>query len=187
MSTGHFGRAVPVGLRRFPLLHGKTLGGSKFEFPTQLPDAPFHVVTMNFRNKNVWNARSWHGLQSSLEILQTHAVETKPGMYYLWLLPTVHWLWAPIWKRRCRAWANENGISENSVVVVYGNRDEITDEIGIHNDGRMYAFLMRNTGKVFFATDGRYLSNKHDFHIHKAINTMINQDMEDRGRKEMDN
>jgi hypothetical protein len=50
------------------------------------------------------------------------------------------------------------------------------------NDGRQYAFLMNNAGRVIFSADGRYLSHKHDFHIHKAIQTCVNQLHEDRKR-----
>ena len=182
MSTGHFGRAVPVGLRPFPLLVGKTLSGAKIVIPSQLnpPEAPLHVMTLNFKNKHVWNARTWAGLHSSVELLLQHSgmiesPEQRPGMYHVWLFPTIHWLWSPFWKRRCRVWAAENGIKEENVVVVYGNRDEITEEIGIFNDGRQYAFLLDNNGKTHFATDGRYLSHKHDFSIHKAVQTLIDQ------------
>lgn len=182
MSTGHFGRAVPVGLRPFPLLIGRTLGGSKVVIPSEFKpsEAPFHVLTLNFKNKHVWNARTWAGLHSSVELLLDHAgmissPAHRPGMFHVWLLPTVHWLWSPLWKRRCRAWADENGIDRENVMVVYGNRDEITEDIGIMNDGRQYVFLVDNAEKVHFATDGRYLSNKHDFNIHKAVQTLINQ------------
>jgi hypothetical protein len=181
MSTGHFGRAVPVGLRRFPILRGKTLGGSKIQIPTDMtpPDAPFHVLSLNFKNKNVWNAKSWHGLQSSLDILASHGtVEHHPCMYYVWVFPTLYWLWSPLWKRRARGWAEENGISVDNVAVVYGNRAEICDDIGIHNDGRNYAFLIRNSGKVLFVAYGRYQSRKHDYHIHKAVNTQARQQQE---------
>jgi hypothetical protein len=185
MSTGHFGRAVPVGLRRFPILIGRTLAGSKVSVPSELKpsSAPLHVMTVNFKNKHVWNARTWAGLHSSVELLLQHAgmiesPEHRPGMYHVWLLPTVHWLWSPLWKQRCRGWAKENGIPEENVIVVYGNRDEISEDIGIFNDGRQYAFLLDNDGKVHFATDGRYLSHKHDFSIHKAVQTLIRQSQE---------
>jgi hypothetical protein len=181
MSTGHFGRAVPVGLRPFPLLLGRTLGGTKVVIPSELksPQAPLHVLTFNFKNKHVWNARTWAGLHSSVELLLKHAgmvssPAQQPGMFHVWLLPTVHWFWSPLWKRRCRAWADENGIDRENVIVVYGNRDEITEDIGILNDGRQYAFLLDNSGKIHFATDGRYLGHKHDISINKAVQTLIN-------------
>ena len=181
MSTGHFGRAVPVGLRRFPLLRGKTLTGSKFEFPTDLVprEAPFHVATLNFKNKHVWNARTWAGLHSSLELLEEHSQRTIGCMCHVFVFPRLHMLWAPLWKRRCRAWAAENHIAEDRVIVVYGDRDAICEDIGIFNDGRQYCFIIQNSGKVLFATDGRYLSHKHDFHIHKAIRTLYAQEAED--------
>ena len=179
MSTGHFGRAVPVGLRRFPLLHGRTLEGSKIVFPTDLAplNAPFNVATFNFKNKHVWNARTWAGLHSSLELMRP-AGEAL-GMYHVWLFPTVHRLWSPIWRRWCRSWAEENGIPASNVIAVYGDRDAICEDIGIFNDGRQYGFLIRNSGKVLFASDGRYLSNKHDIGIHKAIRTFYSQQSED--------
>jgi len=61
------------------------------------------------------------------------------------------------------------------VIVVYGDRDEITEDIGVMNNGRQFAFLIQSSGKVLFSADGRYLSHKHDFHIHKAIQMLINQ------------
>lgn len=174
MSTGHFGRAVPVGLRRFPLLRGKTLGGTKMEFPTDLKpqDAPFHVVTLNFKNKHVWNARTWAGLHSSLELLQQHNEKNIGSMFHVFIFPRFFMLWSPWWKRRCRSWAEENYIPPENVMVVYGDRDAICEDIGIFNDGRQYGFIMRNSGKVLFAAHGRYLSHKHDFQIHKAIRTL---------------
>jgi hypothetical protein len=176
MSTGHFGRAVPVGLRRFPLLNGTTLSGSKFTFPTDLEplNSPYHVATINFKNKHVWNARTWAGLHSSLELMEAQS-NNQIGMYHVFILPTLHILWSPFWKRRCKSWANENDIPLENVLVVYGDRDAICDDIGIFNDGRQYGFLIRNTGKILFATDGRYLSNKHDWAIHKAIRSFHSQ------------
>jgi hypothetical protein len=171
MSTGHFGRAVPVGLRRFPFLHGKTLAGRKFVFPSDLQpiDAPFHVTTINFRNKHVWNARTWGGLYSSLQLLGVHNGNPPGSLLHLFVFPSLHLLWAPLWRRRCRAWAEENHIPMDKVVVVYGNRDAICDDIGVFNDGRQYGFIIKNSGKVLFAADGRYISQKHDLAIHKAI------------------
>ena len=175
--SAHFGRAVPVGLRKFPLLFGKTLEGTTVTFPHCLEPAtaPFHLVTLNFKNKHVWNARTWNSVHSSLDILSQHSPGAAPGMFFVWLFPLVHRLWAPVWRRRCKAWAREHGIAERNVISVYGDRDEITGEIGVHNDGRQYAFLLSNAGDVLFAADGRYNSNKHDFHIHKAIQTKSNQ------------
>lgn len=180
MSTGHFGRAVPVGLRRFPLLSGRTLGGSKFVFPTDMEPqaAPFHVATINFKNKHVWNARTWAGLHSSLELLEGHNGHAIGSVYHVFVFPTLYMLWAPLWKRRCRAWAAENHIPLDNVLVVYGDRNAICEDIGIYNDGRQYGFLMRNSGKTIFAADGRYLSHKHDFAIHKAIRTLHTQEAE---------
>lgn len=172
MSTGHFGRAVPVGLRRFPLLHGKTLSGSRIVFPIELKpsEAPYHVSTINFKNKHVWNARTWAGVHSSLELMEAHN-HNQIGMYHVFIFPSLYILWSPVWKRRCKVWARENAIPEENVIVVYGDRDAICDDIGIFNDGRPYGFILRNTGKVLFATDGRYLSHKHDWAIHKAVRT----------------
>ncbi len=174
MSTGHFGRAVPVGLRRFPLLRGRTLGGTKIEFPTELKpqDSPFHVVTLNFKNKHVWNARTWAGLHSSLDLLQQHNEKLIGSMFHVFIFPRFFMLWSPWWKRRCKSWAAENHISPENVMVVYGDRNAICEDIGIFNDGRQYGFIMRNSGKVLFAAHGRYLSHKHDFLIHKAIRTL---------------
>ena len=164
----HFGRAVPVTLRRFPSLLGRTLAGESFVFPNQLPDAPFQVVSLNFKNKHVWNARTWNGLTASLD--------SNMNMYHVWLFPWIHKAWAPLWRRRCRTWAQEHNIKEEHIVAIYGDRDAICDQIGIHNDGRQYAFMIRNSGKVLFATDGRYLSHKHDSHIHKAIRSLAMPD-----------
>jgi hypothetical protein len=182
MSAGHFGRAVPVGLRRFPLLRGKTLNGDKIVFPTELQpsEAPFHVATINFKNKHVWNARTWAGLHSSLEILEQHNGKNIGSVYHVFVFPRLYMLWGPLWKRRCLGWAKENHISPDKVMVVYGDRDAICEDIGVFNNGRNYGFLIRNSGKVLFAADGRYLSHKHDFAIHKAIRTFQNQENEER-------
>ena len=181
MSTGHFGRAVPVGLRRFPLLRGRTLQGDKFTFPTDLQplDSAFHVASLNFKNKHVWNARTWAGLHSSLELMSQTQGGLKVGsMYHVFIFPRYFMLWSPFWKRRCRAWAEENHIPLGNVLVVYGDREAICDDIGVFNDGRQYGFIIRNSGKVIFAADGRYLSHKHDFSIHKSIRTLENQESE---------
>jgi hypothetical protein len=187
MSTGHFGRAVPVGLRRFPLLRGRTLEGRKVEFPTDLQptDAAFHVVSLNFKNKHVWNARTWAGLHSSLELMtQTQGTLKVGSMYHVFIFPRFFMLWSPIWRRRCRAWADENHILPQNVLVVYGDREAICDDIGVLNDGRQYGFMIRNSGKVLFAADGRYLSHKHDFSIHKSIRTLESQEAENHTQRE---
>ena len=188
MSTGHFGRAVPVGLRRFPLLNGKTLNGKKFTFPSDLEplNAPYHVATLNFKNKNVWNARTWAGLHSSLELMEAQS-NHQIGMYHVFLFPTLHFLWSPIWKRRCKSWADENAIPHDNVLVVYGDRDAICDDIGIFNDGRQYGFLICNSGKVLFVSDGRYVSHKHDWAIHKAVRTFHSQKEELHASETVDN
>jgi len=175
MSTGHFGRTVPVTLRRFPSLHAKDLLGEKLLFPTDLPSAPFHVATINFKNKHVWNARTWAGLHSSLELLQQHRGDHIGHIYHLFVFPSLYKLWSPIWKYRCKSWALENKIPLQHVLVVYGDRDAICNDIGILNDGRQFAFLIRNSGKVLYASDGRYLSLKHDFAIHKAIRSIYGE------------
>ena len=182
MSTGHFGRSVPVGLRRFPLLRGRTLAGDNIVFPSELHphNASFHVASLNFRKKHVWNARKWAGLHSSLEVLsRTQGGPQVGSMYHVFIFPRIHLLWAPIWRRRCRAWAEENHISLDNVVAVYGDREAVCEDIGIFNDGRQYGFIIRNSGKVIFAAEGRYLSNKHDFAIHKSIRTLEDQQRED--------
>lgn len=179
--SAHFGRAVPVALRRFPALFGQTLTGNKVVVPECFPDKGFHLVSLNFKNKHVWNALTWNGLASSLDLVAQHSNQQSVEMYYVWLFPLIHRLWAPIWRKRCRQWATERAIDHSQVISVYGDRDAICEQIGIHNDGRQYAFLVTQTGKILFGSDGRYQSHKHDFHIHKAIKispipTQIGQD-----------
>ena len=177
MSAPYFGKAVPVTLRRFPLLHAKNLAGAKVGVPNDLPDAPFHVVTLNFKNKHVWNARTWAGLHSSLEILLQHKGENNSAhIYHLFVFPSLYRLWSPIWKTRCKTWAQENFIPQQNVLVVYGDRDAICNDIGILNDGRQYAFLLRPSGKILFATDGRYTGQKHDSTIQKAIRALYDEE-----------
>ena len=186
MSTGHFGRAVPVGLRRFPLLKGMNLNGEKLVFPAQLEpqNAPFHVATINFKNKHVWNARTWASLHSSLALLEQHkGSQTIGSMYHVFVFPWLYMLWGPLWRRRCQQWADDNHIPRTNVMVVYGDRDAICEDIGIMNSGRQYGFLIRNSGKVLFAADGRYLNHRHDFAIHKAIRTLQNQASEEPSTK----
>ena len=175
-SLGHFGRAVPVTLRRFPFLHAKTIdGGAPLLLPSELPNAPFHVITLNFKNSHVWNARTWAGLHSSLDILSQHHGHKIGDIYHLFIFPSFYRLWSLIWKKRCKNWAQENRIPESNVLLTYGDREAICDDIGIINDGRQYAFLLRNTGKVIFAADGRYIGHKHDIAIQKAVRSFFNE------------
>ncbi|KAF4657244.1 40S ribosomal protein S3 [Perkinsus olseni] len=126
MSTAHYGRAVPVGLRRFPNLKAKMIKDSKrVRFPTDLPPG-FHIVILMFKNNHHWDAGTWHGLYDKVSQLVDHAHRsilkeyegvcpvdddddlppfTPPKLYYLWLFGRFRWLWSYFWIRRCRKWA----------------------------------------------------------------------------------
>eukprot|EP00933_Yihiella_yeosuensis_P083628 TRINITY_DN97876_c0_g1_i1.p1 TRINITY_DN97876_c0_g1~~TRINITY_DN97876_c0_g1_i1.p1 ORF type:complete len:219 (-),score=34.80 TRINITY_DN97876_c0_g1_i1:96-752(-) len=169
MSTAHYGRAVPLALRRFvPLpcrIHSaeklRTIGA--ITIPKELPTG-VHVVLMLTRQKHIEHADSWLGVRTAWERLlaeQGTHVKGEMQMYICCFLPKFLPL-RLMWRWRMRNWAALLKGEDHDKVHVISTRawtDGFYEKMQIHDDGRAYAMVVRNDGEILWASHDKFQEN----------------------------
>uniref|UniRef100_A0A7S1AEU3 Uncharacterized protein n=1 Tax=Noctiluca scintillans TaxID=2966 RepID=A0A7S1AEU3_NOCSC len=160
MSTAHYGRAVPLALRRFVRLpctkHVFDGPSEQLALPSGMPSG-LHVVLLLSRRRHIEHADSWLSVREVWErLLAERALrkEDEMQMYICCLLPRflpLRW----IWRYRMRHWQQLLRDECPSSVHLLST-DEWSagfhDRMGIHDDGRAYAMMIRNDGEILWAS-----------------------------------
>mmetsp|Transcript_50146 Transcript_50146/g.119379 ORF Transcript_50146/g.119379 Transcript_50146/m.119379 type:complete len:298 (+) Transcript_50146:87-980(+) len=213
MSTAHYGRAVPVALRRFPkvqfqrfrlpaapdLSGTETSENSEKEggetgrpgeagateaaarrhllkpellLPKDIGDG-VHVVLLLNRLRQIESADSWLSVREvferQLQEQQLHR-EGELQMYICCLLPGF-WPLRWLWRWRMYVWDDLLGEDHPAVHILSTTEwtSSMYDRLGVHNDGRAYALLIRRNGEIIWASHDKFKENKHERLMVKVI------------------
>lgn len=161
MSTAHYGRAVPVALRRFGRLQmiPVKMPHEPVVLPNDLPSG-MHCVILLTRLKHIANLDSWLGVRAALERLMGEQssvarVQGEMNMYVCCLLP---WFWPLriLWRYKARKWQErldtEEEFAKVSLYTSVVDRETFLEKMCIHNDGRSYGLLIQNDGEIMWCS-----------------------------------
>ena len=92
-----------------------------------------------------------------------------PRLYAWWILPRYRRWWAWWWRMQARIWAAEAEVPYDRILLSYADRRAILDGLGLHDDGRNYSLLLRNTGEIVWGHFGAYVPAVHDAALRKVV------------------
>mmetsp|Transcript_25199 Transcript_25199/g.57968 ORF Transcript_25199/g.57968 Transcript_25199/m.57968 type:complete len:248 (-) Transcript_25199:59-802(-) len=200
MSTAHYGRAVPVALRRFPKIQCHKLrlpevvpesvgsekdGSHQLLLPRGLQDG-VHVILLLNRLRQIESADSWLSVREALErhlVEQQLHNEGELQMYICCLLP-YFWPLRWLWRWRMQVWDDLLG-SEHPAVHIMWSTDWSTstyDRLGVHNDGRAYALVIRKNGEILWASHDKFKENKHQRLMVKVVREEVQWRTDERAK-----
>jgi len=196
MSTAHFGRAVPLGLRRFTRLPcavhsamtppAEVVAGSAttaaaprtMVLPQSLPPG-VHVVLLMNRRRQIEHCDSWLSVREAWDrVLADRGLrqEGEMQMYICCLLPKF-WPLRWIWRWRIRQWQELLAEEDHPSVHLLSTTawtSGFHDTLQIPNDGRAYAMVIRNDGEILWASDDAFKEHLQE----KAMVRVVNQECE---------
>lgn len=176
MSTAHYGRAVPLALRRFVKLPCVTHGSSKpLLLPSEMPNG-VHVVLLLNRLRQIEHADSWLSVRVAWErLLKERGIRTEGDMqmYICCVLP-----WFPLlrwwWHWRMQQWSQLLQEEHPSVHLLSTStraraRDFYT-KMQIPNDSRCYAMVIRNNGEILWASHDKFQEHLQEKDMVRTVN-----------------
>mmetsp|Transcript_94124 Transcript_94124/g.280897 ORF Transcript_94124/g.280897 Transcript_94124/m.280897 type:complete len:261 (+) Transcript_94124:69-851(+) len=192
MSTAHYGRAVPLALRRFARLRCKQQGPpgapplGELELPSGLPPG-IHVVLLMRRRRHIEHADSWLGVREAWERVLAERGLRQEGelrLYICCLLPRF-WPLRPFWYWRLRQWTRlleEEGLSDakpdggpaavHLLTNTTWSRTGFYDQMHLHDDGRAYAMVLRNDGEILWGSHDAFKEHLQE----KAMVTVVHRE-----------
>eukprot|EP00747_Dinoflagellata_sp_TGD_P166123 gnl/TRDRNA2_/TRDRNA2_188412_c0_seq1.p1 gnl/TRDRNA2_/TRDRNA2_188412_c0~~gnl/TRDRNA2_/TRDRNA2_188412_c0_seq1.p1 ORF type:complete len:249 (-),score=51.37 gnl/TRDRNA2_/TRDRNA2_188412_c0_seq1:52-798(-) len=166
MSTAHYGRAVPLALRRFAKLpctfHAlPPAAPSPMMLPHDLPSG-INVVLLMPKLRHIEYADSWLAVREVFERLLSERGLQREGELQLYICCLMPRLWPLrwLWRRRIRQWselaAAEGQTSVHLLSTSGWRKANLHDRLGIHDDGRAYSLMIRNDGEILWASHDNF-------------------------------
>jgi len=187
MSAGYFGRAVPLTLRRFVQLpcirHSVDRTKDGFLLPKGLPEG-VHVVLLLNRRRQIEHCDSWLSVREAWErVLEERGLHVKGEMqmYICCLLPRL-WPLRWMWYWRMGQWTNLLQTEDQESVHLLSTTawaKDFHERMQIHNDGRAYALVIRNTGQILWASDDAFKEHLQQKAMVQVVNEEVNYRMEE--------
>mmetsp|Transcript_95991 Transcript_95991/g.291583 ORF Transcript_95991/g.291583 Transcript_95991/m.291583 type:complete len:208 (+) Transcript_95991:152-775(+) len=174
MSCAHYGRAVPLALRRFAqlpcALHAQR--GGQLVLPGGAPPG-VHVVLLLSRRRHIEHVDSWLGVREAWErILAERGIrrEGEMQMYICCLLPRF-WPLRWMWRRRMDQWASLLREEHPAVHLLHTSTwsSAFYSSMQIHNDGRAYAMVVRNNGEILWASHDAFKEHLQEQAMVRAV------------------
>jgi len=177
MSTGYFGRAVPLALRGFSKLQCSRWTAERttesFLLPSSLPSGT-HVVLLLNRRRQIEYCDSWLSVREAWERVLTDRGLHQKGemqMYMCCMLPRF-WLFRPMWYLRMRQWQDLLQQDEEPSVHLLSctSWSDFHENMQIHNDGRSYGLIIRNDGEILWASDDAFKAHLQEKDMVRVVN-----------------
>eukprot|EP00397_Hematodinium_sp_SG-2012_P046010 GEMP01051845.1.p1 GENE.GEMP01051845.1~~GEMP01051845.1.p1 ORF type:complete len:222 (+),score=49.73 GEMP01051845.1:187-852(+) len=160
MSTAHYGRAVPVAMRRFGRIQIVPVNAPKepLTLPADLPSG-MHCVILLTRLKHIANLDSWLGVREAIDRLMQEQssvaqVDGEMNMYVCCMLPWF-WPWRLLWRYKAWKWQEKLAENEFEKVTLYTaviDRERFLENMCIHNDGRSYGLIIQSDGEIMWCS-----------------------------------
>uniref|UniRef100_A0A7S1PKI6 Uncharacterized protein n=1 Tax=Alexandrium catenella TaxID=2925 RepID=A0A7S1PKI6_ALECA len=182
MSTAHYGRAVPLALRRFARLRcqPRVMPGTplppQLEIPSGLP-AGVHVVLLLRRRRHIEHCDSWLSVREAWERALAERGLQQEGelrLYICCMMPRF-WPMRLFWHWRMRGWVALLEKEEQPAVQILSCSSwsgGFYERMRIHDDGRAYAMVIRNDGEILWASHDAFKEHLQE----KAMAIVVRQE-----------